>query len=263
MLALMVLPIVACLILAVIHAYLGLHVMTRGVIFVDLALAQLAALGALVGYAVGWPFHTTGSYFFSLGFTVIGALFFALTRHRNMRVPHEGIIGIVYAVSAAAAILILNAVPAEAEHLKDMLVGNLLFVDRPEVIKLAILYGVIGLVHFLFRRRFWAVSRDTDTVSYARVWDFLFYATFGVVVTSSVEIAGVLLVFAYLIIPSVCAFLVSDRMRMRLLVAWGVGISGSVIGILTSIRFDLPTGPAIICTLGSVVVIAGIFKCSG
>lgn len=260
MLAFMLLPIAACLILALIHAYLGLHVLTRGVIFVDLALAQLAALGALVGYALGWPFHTMGSYFFSLGFTLLGALFFALSRYRHMRVPHEGIIGIVYAVAAAVAILILNFIPAEAEHLKHMLVGNLLYVDQGEVIKLAIMYGCVGLIHYLFRRPFWAVSRDDAPIPYARVWDFLFYATFGVVVTSSVEIAGVLLVFAYLIIPSVCAFLVSDRLKNRLIVAWGVGIFASAIGILTSVRFDLPTGPAIICTLGVMVGLAGLFS---
>jgi zinc/manganese transport system permease protein len=245
-------PVIVCLILSIVHAYLGLHVVSRGVIFVDLALAQLAALGALVGLVVGVSLHTPASYFWSLGFTLAGALFFSFTRESRgtSRVPHEAVIGGVYAVAAAAAVLILNSVPAEAEHLKDMLVGNLLFVGQAEVLKIALLYGVVGGVHFVFRKTFWQMSEHVPGVSRGRLWDFLFYALFGIVVTSSVEIAGVLLVFSYLIIPSLTAFFLSDRLGSRIAIAWMIGIVASVAGVGLSMFMDWPTGPAIICVLG-------------
>ena len=262
MISLMLWPVLICLILSIVHAYLGLHVVSRGVIFVDLALAQLAALGALVGFALGVPLHTFSSYGCSLGFTLIGALFFALTREprRSEGVPHEAIIGVIYAVSAAASILILNAVPAEAEHLKDMLVGNLLFVYRFEVLKIAILYGVVGMIHYVFRRRFWQMSESMGDVKQARLWDFLFYALFGIVVTSSVEVAGVLLVFSYLIVPSLCAFFLSDRLSVRIGIAWSIGIMSSIVGVGLSVFLDWPTGPSIICVLGVMAVLMGVFK---
>ena len=204
----------ASLILAGIHAYLGVHVVERGVIFVDLSLAQIAALGAtialLLPFSSGDP-HAPGVYWISLVFTFMGALVFSTIRSKRARIPQEAIIGICYAVASAASILAMSKATSESEHLKDMLVGNILAVSWPEVGKTAVLYGAIGTFHYIFRHKFLAISIDprraeAEGIS-IKVWDFLFYASFGFVVTSSVAIAGVLLVFCYLIVPSVAAML--------------------------------------------------------
>src|SRR6266700_499161 len=204
-------PFVASLILTGIHAYLGVHVVERGVIFVDLALAQIAALGATVAIVVGMDPHGVGSYWISLAFTFVGAAIFALARTRRGHIPQEAFIGIAYAVASAAAILVMSKATGETEHLKDMLVGNILAVSQHEVLKTALLSGAIGIFHYIFRRRFLLISTDPAHAAAKgmsiRFWDFLFYASFGFVVTSSVAIAGVLLVFCYLIVPSVGAML--------------------------------------------------------
>src|SRR6266571_1346604 len=198
-------PFVASLILTGIHAYLGVHVVERGVIFVDLALAQIAALGATMAILIGMNPHGVGAYWMSLGFTFIGALIFTLVRSRQKRIPLEAFIGITYAVASAAAILTMSKATGETEHLKDMLVGNILAVSRHEVLKTAILYGAIGIFHYIFRHKFLLISMSHEKAEEmginVRLWDFLFYASFGFVVTSSVAIAGVLLVFCYLIVP--------------------------------------------------------------
>jgi zinc/manganese transport system permease protein len=192
----LILPFIASLILTGIHAYLGVHVVERGVIFVDLALAQIAALGATIAILIGMDPHGTNAYWMSLGFTFIGALIFSLVRSSRKRIPLEAFIGITYAVASAAAILAMSKATGETEHLKDMLVGNILAVSQHDVIKTAILYGVIGLFHFVFRKRFLAISLhhdQTENMGFSvRLWDFLFYASFGFLVTSSVAIAGVL-----------------------------------------------------------------------
>src|SRR5688500_5316323 len=219
----LIVPFVAGLILTGIHAYLGLHVVERGVIFVDLSLAQIAALGTTVAFLAGNDLHSTTTYFWSLGFTFIGAAIFALTRvHHQTRIPQEAVIGIVYAVSAAAAILAMSKAPEGTEHLKDMLVGNILTVSWPVVLRTAIIYAVVGVFHFIFRRKFLAISLGQD-VAHVRFWDFLFYTSFGFVVTSSVAIAGVLLVFSYLIVPSVAAMLFAQSIGKRLAIGWIMG----------------------------------------
>src|SRR6059058_2247582 len=153
-------PFMASLILTGIHAYLGVHVVERGVIFVDLALAQIAALGATVAIVVGLDPHGSASYWVSLAFTFLGAGIFAFARARHGRIPQEAFIGITYAVASATAILLMSKATQETEHLKDMLVGNILAVSWPEVTKTAILYGAIGTFHFIFRHKFLAISMD-------------------------------------------------------------------------------------------------------
>jgi len=247
----LLLPFLAGLVLTGIHAYLGVHVVERGVIFVDLSLAQIAALGTTVAFLAGYDLHSGVSYFWSLGFTIVGAAIFALTRvHRETRIPQEAIIGIVYAVSAAAAILVMSKAPQETEHLKDMLVGNILAVNWYTVIKTAILYALVGLFHFIFRRKFLAISLGSESINNVKLWDFLFYTSFGFVVTSSVAIAGVLLVFSYLIVPSVTAMLFSRSIGKRLAIGWTMGALVTAAGILLSFRLDLPTGATIVCTFG-------------
>ncbi|HXE76575.1 MAG TPA: metal ABC transporter permease [Candidatus Xenobia bacterium] len=251
-------PFVASLILTGIHAYLGLHVVERGVIFVDLALAQIAALGATIAIVMGMDPHGSNAYWTSLGFTFLGAGVFAVARPRRAHIPQEAFIGIAYAVAAAGAILAMSKATGETEHLKDMLVGNILVVSWPEVGHTAALYGVIGLFHYIFRRKFLLISTNARAAEAQgvslRLWDFLFYASFGFVVTSSVAIAGVLLVFCYLIVPSVGAMLFADRIGPRLAIGWTMGTLVSALGVYLSVHFDTPTGATIVCTFGAVLV---------
>lgn len=251
-------PFVASLILTGIHAYLGVHVVERGVIFVDLALAQIAALGATVAIVIGMDPHGSGSYWISLAFTFLGAGIFAFARARHGRIPQEAFIGITYAVASAAAILLMSKATHETEHLKDMLVGNILAVSWAEVSKTAILYGAIGVFHFIFRKKFLLISVNHDKATglglNVRFWDFLFYASFGFVVTSSVAIAGVLLVFCYLIVPSVGAMLFADRIGPRLAIGWTMGTLVSALGCYFSVQMDTPTGATIVVTFGAVLV---------
>jgi zinc/manganese transport system permease protein len=252
-------PFIASLILTGIHAYLGVHVVERGVIFVDLALAQIAALGATIAILVGMSPHGRGAYFLSLGFTFLGAGIFALARTRRGHIPQEAFIGIAYAVASATAILAMSKATGETEHLKDMLVGNILAVSRPEVIRTALLYGGIGLFHYFFRKKFLLISTDLAHAEAGglniRFWDFLFYASFGFVVTSSVAIAGVLLVFCYLIVPSVGAMLFADKIGRRLAIGWTMGTLVSALGVYFSVLLDLPTGATIVCTFGAVLIV--------
>ena len=260
-LAFLAAPFAASLILTGIHAYLGVHVVERGVIFVDLSLAQIAALGAAI--AILMPFtggdpHAPSVYWVSLGFTFIGAAVFSTIRGQRARIPQEAIIGICYAVASAAAILAMSKATSESEHLKDMLVGNILAVSWPEVVKTAALYGVIGLFHYRFRKTFLAISLNhekADVHGSVRFWDFLFYASFGFVVTSSVAIAGVLLVFCYLIVPSVGAMLYADSVGKRLAIGWTMGTVVSALGVYLSLVLDLPTGATIVCTFGVVLAL--------
>jgi zinc/manganese transport system permease protein len=259
------LPFVAALVLTGIHAYLGVHVVERGVIFVDLSLAQIAALGTTVALLAGFDVHSTISYFWSLGFTLIGAAFFAFARvQRETRIPQEAIIGIVYAVSAAASILVMSKAPQETEHLKDMLVGNLLAVNWETVIKTAVLYAVIGVFHYIFRKKFLAISLEAHngvtSIPNLKFWDFLFYASFGLVVTWSVAIAGVLLVFCYLIVPSVSAMLFARSIGTRLALGWTIAAVVTALGIFLSFKIDLPTGATIVCTFGAMLLVLAIVR---
>jgi zinc/manganese transport system permease protein len=254
-------PFVASLILTGIHAYLGVHVVERGVIFVDLALAQIAALGATVAILAGMDPHGGASYWISLGFTFLGAAMFSLIRIRKAHIPQEAFIGIAYAVASAAAILAMSKATGETEHLKDMLVGNILTVSWNEVGHTALLYGAIGFFHYMFRKNFLLISLNPQEAEArglsVRLWDFLFYASFGFVVTSSVAIAGVLLVFCYLIVPSVGAMLFAEKIGRRLAIGWTMGTLVSALGVYLSVILDLPTGATIVCTFG--LVLAGMF----
>src|SRR6202171_3159140 len=262
MLSFLAAPFAASLILTGIHAYLGVHVVERGVIFVDLSLAQIAALGATIAILMPWSNgdpHAPVVYWVSLAFTFIGAAVFSTIRGRRARIPQEAIIGICYAVASAAAILAMSKATSESEHLKDMLVGNILGVSWAEVGKTALLYGAIGTFHYIFRHQFLAISMDPKGAKAQgisiRLWDFLFYASFGFVVTSSVAIAGVLLVFCYLIVPSVAAMLYAETIGKRLAIGWTMGTIVSALGVYLSLRLDLPTGATIVCTFGLVLII--------
>ena len=254
LLALMWVPFVMCLVLTGIHAYLGIHVLAREVVFVDIALAQIAALGATTAFVLGWELQTWESYAFGLGFTILGALVLALTRTRGRHVSQEAIIGVVYAVSSAAAVLVADRTPHGMEHLRGMLVGSILSVSGSEVLKVAALYAAIGLFHWWCRGPFFLISTDPERAfregRAVRLWDFLFYASFGIVVTSSVRIAGVLLVFSYLIVPALAGIVLGGRLGVRLLAGWAFGAFVSVIAMVASAVLDLPTGATVVCAFG-------------
>jgi zinc/manganese transport system permease protein len=260
----LVTPFAACVVLVGIHAYLGIHVLARGVIFVDIALAQIAALGTTVAYLAGHDLDSTTAYFFSLGFTFLGAAIFALSRNLRERVPQEAFIGITYAVASAVAILIVDKAPHGAEHIKEILVGNLLWVTRQHVILIAVIYSLIGGFHYACRKKFLALSFHHDAPEAkgwsAMLWDLAFYMSFGFVITSSVQIAGVLLVFSFLIVPAVFAAMFATRVTRRLAISWALGVLTSAVGIALSYLFDLPTGAAIVATFGVSLVMAAVVR---
>ena len=259
-------PLVALVVLPAALVYFGLHVVGRGIIFVDLALAQIAALGIATAVLLGAdPDHGVLPQALALLFTMAGAALFSLTRFRHPRVPQEAIIGIIYIVSAAAATLVLSRTAAGDEEIKNLLVGNVLLVTRAEVLRAAALYLGVGVLHFLLRRKFHLISFDLEEAERqgmsVRLWDFLFYASFGLVVTSFVRIAGVYLVFSYLIVPAVCGALLSSRTGMRLAIGWGVALVAGMSGLLLSTQWesmDLPTGPTIVCIFGGLLILSGV-----
>jgi zinc/manganese transport system permease protein len=256
-------PLVACLLLPGILVYYGLHVVRREIIFVDLALAQVATLGTCVCLYLGHEADDPHNYFWSLGFTLVGALVFTFTRptHKT-RVPQEAIIGVVYVVAAAAGILLLSKSPHGKEELQKTLVGDLLTVDWPQIWKTALLYAAIGFVHFIFRRQFIALSFDHERAAAGgmsvRAWDFLFYALFGLIVTSFVQVGGVLLVFSYLIVPAVCANYLALSLKAQLVIGWVMATVASLAGLYGSFKLDVPTGATIVCTLGVALLITAL-----
>jgi zinc/manganese transport system permease protein len=249
---------IAALILVATHTYLGLHVISRNVFFVDLALAQIAALGSTVAYLYGFELNDPVTYYVSLCFAVLGAWFFSVARVRDDRVPQEAIIGLAFATASAGAILLSAENPHGAEHLRDMMAGSILVVSASEVRHAALLYGVIGVLHWVFRREFLLISMDREAArqSGMRVplWDFLFYLSFAVIITSSVRIAGVLLVFILLIAPAVCGAMFAIGIRNRLLIGWGCGILATIGGLLLSSRMDWPPAPAISCIFAVILI---------
>lgn len=259
-------PLLMCLVLTGIHGYLGIHVLKRKVIFVDLAMAQIAALGAayaiLLGYDPKHPENAFPIYLFSLGFTLVGAAVISLSRMKKERVPHEAFIGIVYASASALAMLLLSKSPTEGEQIKHMLVGSLLTVQWQKVWTTAIIYSVIGVFHWVYRHKFFAISEDAEAAEKAgisvRFWDFLFYVSFGFVITSSVSIAGVLLVFSYLVVPGVIAVMFAENTRVRIAIAWSVGTLVSVLGMVISNQGDFPTGPSIVAGFAGTLVVSGL-----
>jgi zinc/manganese transport system permease protein len=272
MLHLMLPALVASLILVGIHGYLGIHIIARGVIFVDLALAQVAAMGWAaaglglshsLGQALGIPESVAG-YSIGTAATLIAAALFSVSRMEHHYVPQEAIIGIVYVVASAMTILLAAQAPRGSEHVEELLSGSLLWVGWPEILKTAILYAVIGAFHWLFNNRFFTISLNPEEARRkgwsVKGWDFLFYGLFGLVVTSSVAIAGVLVVFSFLVIPAVIAFLFTDRPGKLLAIAWSVGTLATVFGLYGSYLTDFPTGPTVVCAFAIALILAFSFR---
>lgn len=257
-------PIVACVLLPWLLVYLGLHVVQRGIIFIDIAMAQMASMGICVAVLFHLNLESPATFAIALGFTLVGAAIFSVTGKRTSQVPQEAVIGIAYVVAAAAAVLLLSRAAEGDEQIKQMLVGNILLVTPLEVWKCFGLFAAVGILHFVLRRNFLLVSYDRDG-AYAkglrvRWWDFLFYAAFGLVVTSFVRIAGVLLVFSYLIVPAVCGINLAGSLGRRLLIGWLIALIGGVGGLFFSFWWDLPSGAAIVCTFGALLVLVSVIS---
>ncbi|HEY4282975.1 MAG TPA: metal ABC transporter permease [Chthoniobacterales bacterium] len=255
-------PITACVLLPWLLVYLGLHVVQRGIIFVDIAMAQMASLGICLAVLLQFEPDSVTAYAIALGITLLGAAIFAITGKRATRVPQEAIIGISYVIAAAGAILLLSRSAHGNEEIRNMLVGDITVVSATEVWKCFAVFLVIGAVHFALRKKFLLVSFQRAEAERQQMlvpwWDFLFYATFGVVVTVFVRIAGVLLVFSYLIAPAVCAVSLARSNPAKLLIGWAVSLVGSIAGLFLSYWWDLPSGAAIVCTLGAMLVVTAM-----
>lgn len=236
-------PLVMALLLVGIHCYLGLHVLARGVIFVDLALAQVAALGTILTYTFGIEHSDVESYIVSLTLTLVAALFLSLSNQYKQKISQEAVIGVLYAFASGAAILLLDKISHGSEHLKSAMVGQLLWVTWPDVGKVFLIYSAVAVIHYIFRR---PLIKNSFGQAYSWKWDFLFYALFGVVITSSVHVAGVLLVFVFLIVPSIISSYFYSDLKMRLLFGWGLGAVLSTLGMALSYVFDVPAGALIV-----------------
>jgi len=256
-------PIVACVVLPWLLVYLGLHVVQRGIIFIDIAMAQMASLGICLAVLLHIELESWTTFGIALGFTLAGAGVFSVTGKRTSHIPQEAVIGISYVVAAAGAVLLLSRAAEGDEEIKNMLVGNILLVTPREVWERFALFLAVGLLHFILRKNFLLVSfnRDAAYVKGLRVrwWDFLFYAAFGLVVTSFVRIAGVLLVFSYLIVPAVCGINLATRISHRLLIGWMIAWLGGIAGLFLSFWWDLPSGAAIVCTFGAILILISFF----
>ncbi|NNF27180.1 MAG: metal ABC transporter permease [Gemmatimonadetes bacterium] len=258
---LILIPFVAVLVILSLHAYLGVHVLARGVIFVDLAFAQIAALGGTV-YAVWAADHGSSitAFLFAYGFTLLGAVLFSFTRMERAIVPQEAIIGISYVVASAAVLLVSSLTAEGAEHVSETLTGTLIWVTWPQIVRMSVAYALLGIGYWVFRRQLLAATFRPDELKNPRLWDFIFYATFGIAITFSVQIAGVLMVFSTLVIPAAVALLFTNRFGRAVVGAWAVGAVAAALGLALSFWRDLATGPTLVVAFGLVLVVAGVVK---
>ena len=251
-----------CLVLVGIHSYLGIHVIKRKVIFVDLALAQIAALGTTVGFLFGILPTSLGAYWFSLAFTFIGAAVFSVFRFRHEKIPQEAIIGVTYAIAAAVAILVIDKAPHGAEHIKEIMTGSILWVKWSTIAIAAAVYSAIGIFHYIFRKKFILISENPekayDQGVSVRFWDFMFYVSFGIVITHSVGTAGVLLVFVFLVVPAIVSIMITDVLWKQLVIGWSMGLIVSILALYISYVADLPSGPTVVAFYGLVLALVAI-----
>jgi zinc/manganese transport system permease protein len=257
-------PFAASVAFVLIHSYFGIHVLRRNVIFADLAISQLAALGATIAFAIGYAPLSAAGFAYSFLFTVFGAVLLTLSRRLAEFVSQEAFVGVLYVMATAATVLVVDRAPQGAEHVKKILVGSILTISPEELLKFVVIYAGIGLLHFIARRPLLALSEKRAIANYGAMsvllWDFFFFLSFGAVVTSSVGTAGVLLVFCFLIVPAIIGSLFSRNTGPVLIIAWAAGIAASGTGIAASFLLDLPTGAAMVSAFGVSLMIAGLVK---
>lgn len=255
-------PFALAILLVGIHAYLGMHVLEREVIFVDISLSQVAALGGAVSLFFIHEGDGAGlALALSLSFCLAASFALAMLRHYEKSISQEALIGMTYALASGALILVADKLPHGAEHLKEALVGNILFVTWSQVFQTFIIYAIIGIIHWVFRRQFWQASKGEKEMFW---WDFLFYFLFGIVITFSTRHAGVLVVFAILVAPAALASRFFSRSKIKLAarlgLAWAVGTIGLMLSFILSYNLDLPSGATIVCTLTSLFFLGLLIK---
>lgn len=257
-------PFLACVLMTFILGYIGIHVLKREIIFVDIALAQVAALGAIFAHIF---FHVQGdsivSYLFSFGFTLVVALFFALVRKRINQIPLEAVIGISYAIAAAGALFLIGVTPGAHSHIQDMLSGSILWVSKKDIVWCLLIFSVAGGILYIFRKSFNRISENYEDLEKLDInvvwWDFVFYTLVGVVITQSVKIGGVVLVFGFLIIPATLSSLFSRKQSSRLIIAWAAGIFSSLSGLIFAAELDFSVGPSVCLFLGIILITGSVF----
>ncbi|HVO29871.1 MAG TPA: metal ABC transporter permease [bacterium] len=259
-------PFLLCVVFTLLLSYLGLHVLAREVIFVDIALAQIAALGTAIANLFGHEPHTWQSFLWSLGFTFAGSLILAGSRSiRKTKIPQEAFIGIVYAIAAAITLLVANFLSEGVDEVREILIGSsLLLVDLKEVAVTAGIFAVLGLVQYLFRKQFLRLSfeehHEEAHGAKAIAWDLGFYMSFGIVICTSVQRAGVLLVFSFLIVPSVFSALFARKLFSRLLICWVLGIVVSAVGLIAATQIDVSPGAPVVVSFGLVLFLGAIVR---
>lgn len=256
-------PLAGCLILAIVFTYFGMHILQREIIFVDLSLAQLAALGITVSLVLGWGEDTLAAQLVALLFIVFGALFFSLTSYQFPKLSQEAVIGIVYVIGASTTILLGHFSSHAAEHIQHTLNGSILWINWNEVGIIAIVSSCVGAV--LWKYREWiqisSTSNDSSISPFQRtVWNFVFYVLLGLVVAACIKTAGIFLVFALLIIPAVCGTLFFDSTLKQFIFGSALAIVASLTGLLLSFYSDFPTGPTIVCSFGIAFVLSLLVK---
>jgi len=260
-------PAAACLIFSGVFTYFGCHVLKREIIFVDIALAQLAALGVTLSDVFEHQHSEIEVLLFSLLAVLAGAAFFSYTQRFTTRIPQEASIGIVYVVGASVALLIASQSAHGAEHLRDILNGSILWVTWPRVMTLLFVVALVAIPHWIYRDQFWKLSvqyrqKVKDRSGY--LWDFLFYLTLGLVIVISVKTAGIFLIFTFLIVPAVVGALFSSRFKPQLIIGSMVSVATSLVGLVLSFNLDLPTGATLACCFGLVFFVSlFLYKKSG
>lgn len=259
------LPFLACIVMLAILCYIGIHVLKREIIFIDIALAQIAAVGAIAADVIFHIHdHSIYAHILAVGTTIAAAAFFAIVRRRIRQVPLEAVIGVSYAVSAAAALFLVGVAPGGHVHIEEMLSGSILWATWNDVVWSAGIFAAVGLCFYAFRRPFRMISEDYEGAvagGYNTVgWDFLFYVLVGIVITTAVRVAGVVVVFTFLIIPATLSAAIASGWMGRLLVAWVFAAVSAAVGLLFAERFDFSVGPAIALFLGEALVVVGVLR---
>ena len=262
---LLTIPFFICLAITGISGYLGIHVLKREIIFIDIALAQIAAVGSIAAFILfKSPHHSVFSHICAFGFTLLAAAFYAVIRRNILQISLETVIGISYAISASAALFLLALSGEGHSHVEHMLTGSILWAKWSDVLLCCIVFSTIGFLFYLFRKPFDRISDDYHGAIAKKMkavwWDFLFYALFGIVITIIVRIAGVVVVFSYLIIPATISAIFSQRWRIRLIIAWGFGAAASIMGLVFSYYFDFSVGPSVVAFLGLALIVTSLSK---
>ena len=253
--------IVLLLVVTSVHTYLGLHVIRRGIVFSDLSLDQLAAFGVIVGIGMGIQGGSAWSYVVSFVAVLLGSVLLAYVKPKNKNIPHEAVIGIIYGLALVASIMVADKISGGLAYVTQTLTGVMLWVSWPLVIVTAVVYVGLAVFHYLFRSRFIAITEGGGTLPNENFWDLLFFISLGIITVLIVPIAGVLLAYAFLMIPAAIATLFTKDWGRALKIGWGVGFVSSLAGLMLSYSFDLPYGPTLVLTLGAFFIGALALRC--